>query len=753
MRMNVGVLESETMSESLQTTSTSSVPAPLTELPPAPVVPQAVGLPDYLGRLQLSLAEQLPGALAKLCNTPLARFQWKSRGASDTAGQLEVSLVSAARSQRAGAAQITLEFRCAPRGGAPVDVSVVVNPYRRTGDQTLNLRVNLEGSLRTWECAAVQEGALVVQTSFARPSGLPALAHLGSVWFTNQEDAARHGVASGVERIAKPIVHPALAALWPRYNVAAKKRDWALAKPPDLQADESSVTINAEEWAAGLLVLCLWTMLLRVLTPPDEPTPFDRLATLEARGLPPSELYWPRRAVDLDALDVQAALRREGLVIPWHVTEAACAALNAGKHVIFTGPPGCGKSKLAGVLATIATGREPLMVTASPAWSSGDLVGRYFPRRDAPGLEFRPGFFLRVIDEGNRWLVIDEFNRANIDECFGELFSVLADDVVELPFEEELPAHASDGAPAQMAPVRIVPARRAARTGDVTNASATTVDYAVGPAFRLIGTMNDADRSSLHQLSFALLRRFHIIRVEAPSAGDVEKVIDDAVKASTEQLMLDTLAFRLRKGKRSSALSLDMATVRLKDLFARDLSKRRSRDYTDLVQERVVGLATVQDIVRFVAEGLRGPSGQGQSNSVVATDHLGEDTKLEEHAQATCASFLAIAVALSVFPQLDALTAEGRRGAVRHLIDVFQHKGDAPILMRRIEAAPAGGDTSLRLSIIEHPDPTDFDVDDDRQVSIAEFLVEELCQQYRGTEEATDFRAMLVSSGRAEAKA
>src|SRR5262249_10899735 len=163
-----------------------------------------------------------------------------------------------------------------------------------------------------------------------------------------------------------------------------------------------------------------------------------------------------------------------------HVVEAACAALNAGKHVIFTGPPGCGKSKLAGVLAASATGREPLMVTASPAWSSGDLVGRYFPRRDAPGLEFRPGFFLRVMDEGNRWLVIDEFNRANIDECFGELFSVLADDVVELPFDEEVAQHAGDGAPAQIAPVRIVPARRSARAGDAT-ASATTVDYAVGP--------------------------------------------------------------------------------------------------------------------------------------------------------------------------------------------------------------------------------------------------------------------------------
>lgn len=387
------------------------------------------------------------------------------------------------------------------------------------------------------------------------------------------------------------------------------------------------------------------------------------------------------------------------------------------------------------------------MVTASPAWTSGDLVGRYFPRRDGKGLEFRPGFFLRVVDEGNRWLVIDEFNRANIDECFGELFSVLADDVVELPFEEEVPGTAGDES-STVGTVRIVPARRASRGAEVASVT-STVDYAVGPAFRLIGTMNDADRSSLHQLSFALLRRFHIIRVEAPAASEVEKVIGAAMKRANEDLMLDSIAYKLmRKGRRATthALELQLALPLLKELFARDLSNPKQRTYTDLVQERVVGLATVQDIIRFVAEGLRGPSG-GKETSTVLTDHLGEDIKLEDHAEATCASFLAIGVVLSVFPQLDALTTEARRAAVSHIINVFQPKGDKAMLMRRIESTPGTTEGSgLRLSYIAHNDPSETDIDSDHYMSIAEFLLGELCQQYRGTGEVAEFTRLLTEN-------
>jgi hypothetical protein len=693
---------------------------------------------ERIGELHEILIAQVPAALEAFRGKPLARFQWKSRAASGSTGQLEVSLHQVRA--RAGVAQFSLEFECVPKSGAPISVVMNLAPIR-TKNISIYYRVEVSGVLRHWTCATDSEEGLTVPNEFSRPSGLAALEHLAAVWFAPQQDAAKHGVTAGVERVGNPILNSLLASFWPRFNIAAKKREWSLARSPGLSTD-NAISINAEEWSACVLVFCLWAMLLRTLAELEEPSSFDHIVK-DARGLPSSDSYWPRRSVDLAVDEVQSALSKEGLAIPWHVIEAACAALNTGKHVIFTGPPGCGKSKLAGVLASLATGREPLMVTASPAWSSGELIGRYFPRRDGNGLEFRPGFFLRAIDEGNRWLVIDEFNRANIDDCFGELFSVLADDVVELPFDEELSAKAAAADSIPVGTVRILPARRSNRASDVSATSANTVDYAMGPGFRLIGTMNDADRASLHQLSFALLRRFHIIRVEAPRAAAVETVITNTAKQATESLMLESTGYRLcRTGRRSVILRLDKVMPMLKELFARDLTKRRTRTYLDLVQERVVGLATVQDVIRFVAEGIRGSS-QGKDVNQVQTDHLEGDVELDDHAEGTCASFLALGIQLSVFPQLDALTPERRIAAVRHILEVFQPKGEKPILMRRVEAAGAAPDAGLKLALVEHTDPTAYDLDQDKYVSIAEFLIEELCQQYRDTAEAEAFLQLL----------
>lgn len=697
--------------------------------------------PDAIDLLYAELGEKLGDALDHLVGKPLARFAWRSRAASGGGGQVDVTLQKVNRSTRSGAAQLVLEFRCESKGGSTVVVPMTFSPFRQTKQGTLSYRLQFGGNFRHWECARTENGELFVETAFTRPIGLAALEHFGAVWFGGAQEASKRGVASGVERVGNAILNDLVAAFWPRFQVGAKKREWGLARAPSLLQGDA-IRINADEWAAGTLVFCLWSLLLRTLSEPEEAIAFDALVS-DSKGLPPASAYWPRRSVDLMPPQVQQGLHAEGLSIPWHVIEAACAALNAGKHVIFTGPPGCGKSKLAGVLAALATGRDPLMVTASPAWTSGDLLGRYFPRRDGAGLEFKPGSFLRAIDEGNRWLVIDEFNRANIDECFGELFSVLADDVVELPFEEELgDAVATGPSGTAFGPVRILPARRGPRSTESTTHT-NTVDYVVGPAFRLIGTMNDADRSSLHQLSFALLRRFHIIRVEAPPAADVQKVIDRAIHRAGDELMLDTLAYRLtRKGKRASSLELDMIRTKLTELFARDLGKRKDQSYTDLVQERVVGLATVQDIIRFVAEGIRGSS-QGKDANQVSTDELTDDLRLDDHAQATCASFLAIAVALSVFPQLDALTPAARLAAVKHIVNVFQPNNETPLLMHRVEAGTSEEGTYLKLALIRHTEPTQYDFDGDCLVSIAEFLVEELSQQYRDADEATVFLDLL----------
>ena len=188
------------------------------------------------------------------------------------------------------------------------------------------------------------------------------------------------------------------------------------------------------------------------------------------------------------------------------------AALNAGNHIIFTGPPGTGKSKLAKHIAAGAADTPPvddfLFTTATAEWTTFDTIGGYVPNAEDSQLDFDPRLFLRCFrgdDEEirNQWLVIDELNRANIDKALGPLFSVLSGDSVELPYERT-----------NRVQVEYVDSETDA---DTLTAIADTEDrFPVTPAWRLIGTMNTFDKTSLYELSYAFMRRFTFIHVGVP---------------------------------------------------------------------------------------------------------------------------------------------------------------------------------------------------------------------------------------------
>lgn len=182
--------------------------------------------------------------------------------------------------------------------------------------------------------------------------------------------------------------------------------------------------------------------------------------------------------------------------------EQVTTAIKNGKHIILTGPPGTGKSKLATKISELYKVKS-MLVTASSNWSTYETIGGYRPNRNGD-LNFEEGFFLSCFKEKgtnqplNKWLIIDEINRADIDKAFGSLFSVLAGDEVKLPFE------AANGELVTITPQVL------------GNELVDDHTYVVSEDWRIIATMNTTDKSSLYEMSYAFMRRFAFIPVSIP---------------------------------------------------------------------------------------------------------------------------------------------------------------------------------------------------------------------------------------------
>lgn len=102
-----------------------------------------------------------------------------------------------------------------------------------------------------------------------------------------------------------------------------------------------------------------------------------------------------------------------------------------------------------------------------------------------------------------------------IDKAFGQLFSVLSGDSVELPYERQNQ-------------VEIVSVDSDASDDKLRTISSNPDMFPVTPSWRLLATMNTYDKASLYEMSYAFMRRFNFVHVGIP---DLETA-DGTIRAS-----------------------------------------------------------------------------------------------------------------------------------------------------------------------------------------------------------------------------
>ncbi|MDP8249637.1 AAA family ATPase [Pseudochrobactrum saccharolyticum] len=173
------------------------------------------------------------------------------------------------------------------------------------------------------------------------------------------------------------------------------------------------------------------------------------------------------------------------------------AMLKSGKqHLMLYGPPGTGKTSLARWIATNLPGGQWTLITGSSDWSSQDIIGGYQPIGGGE-VDFVPGILLR---EFGHPLIIDELNRCDIDKVIGPLFTVLSGQQTTLPYRTNIGDKNSPQ-------YTILPKPKSTPAAH---------EFAPGPGWRLIATLNSIDKASLYQMSYALSRRFGWVYVDTP---------------------------------------------------------------------------------------------------------------------------------------------------------------------------------------------------------------------------------------------
>jgi len=188
------------------------------------------------------------------------------------------------------------------------------------------------------------------------------------------------------------------------------------------------------------------------------------------------------------------------LALKPELVERILIHLESGKNVILVGAPGVGKTALAGRIlgyrSKLLGKGDPVISVAHADWTRRDLIGGL----NLESTKFSRGKMLEAIED-EKLLLIDEFNRADINKAFGEMFYAIEYGKITLSEDE----------------------------GKIHPSKDNTVD--IPEDFQFMGTMNDFDKNLLlTELSYGLITRLAFVDVEPDPNKEEEAVkvqIDD----------------------------------------------------------------------------------------------------------------------------------------------------------------------------------------------------------------------------------